>query len=220
MQHQYLPPFRRTSLEPTVITFRTEPKHFRSLIPKHPHSIVLIIHVLHQLTQVTKLDRAMLTLVRKVGHRSTTRTPSIRQERIVFPTSVSLHMLIDLPTSIVFPRTSSAVSTLDMLHGIRWRFESSITTHRTTDLTWTMDLHVHVQFILVVELAATLFAFVLWGVEDVITNTIGATRAAFAFAPLIVGVPPIMEIHIASSALPVSHGEYLRYLEYNCDGGF
>jgi hypothetical protein len=83
-----------------------------------------------------------------------------------------------------------------------------------------MDLHVHVQFILVVELAATLLAFILWGVEDVIADTIGATRAAFVFAPLIVGVPPIMESHIASSALPVHHGEDLRYLEYICDGGF
>jgi hypothetical protein len=114
-------------------------------------------------------------------------------------------MLIYLPTSIVFSQASSTVSTLDMLNSIRGRSEPHISTYWAAKLARTMDLHVHVQVILIGELTTTFPAYKFGSVEDVVTNTIGATRIAFAFAPLVVGVPIIIQSFIATSAFPVHH---------------
>ena len=175
------------------------------LIPKHSHPIVLLIHVLHQLTQLSKRFRTLLTLVGEIGHRSSVGMPSTIRQHGVAPTRVSLHMLINLPTSIVFSQASSTVSTLDMLNSIRGRSEPHISTYWAAKLARTMDLHVHVQVILIGELTTTFPAYKFGSVEDVVTNTIGATRIAFAFAPLVVGVPVIIQSFIATSAFPVHH---------------
>ena len=175
------------------------------LIPKHSHPIVLLIHVLHQLTQIAKTLCAFLALVREIGHRfSIGMTSTIRQHRIA-PTRVSLHVIINLPTRIVSAQTSAATPTLDMLNSIRGRSEPHISTYWAAKLARTMDLHVHVQIILIGELTTTFPAYKFGSVEDVVTNTIGATRIAFAFVPLVVGVPVIIQSFIATSAFPVHH---------------
>lgn len=73
-------------------------------------------------------------------------------------------------------------------------------------LTRTMDLHVHVQIILIGKLTTTFLAYIFGGVEDVVTHAVGATRTAFTLTPLVVGVPAVVESQVATSAFPVHHG--------------
>lgn len=163
---------------------------------------MLLIHVLHQLAQMAKTLCAFLALVGQVGHRSSTigMIPPIRQERIA-PTSVSLHKIVNLLTRIILSAAPSAESTLNMLNGVCGRFESNVSTHGAMKLTRTVDLHVHVQFILAVELLVAFGALIGWWwrwddhriscsvVRRLVllstTHAMHATRVTVAFSPLV-----------------------------------
>ena len=99
--------------------------------------------------------------------------PSTIRQHGVAPTRVSLHVLINLPTSIVFSQASSTVSTLDMLNSIRGRSEPHISTYWAAKLARTMDLHVHVQFILAVELSVAFGALIGYYRKPHVSSLIG-----------------------------------------------
>lgn len=148
--------------------------------------VVFLILMLKKLTQMAELFRAWSTVVREFRHALTITVTTISQlwhhEWIHF--MLLLCKLVDLRTSIVGSEATSTIATLHMLGGISTRAKASITTNRTRNAAWTMDLHMHVELVLMVEHTSTLATFI----DSRCTDAIHATRISATFHPLIVAI--------------------------------
>lgn len=166
--------------------------------------VVLLILMLQKLAHLTKLLVASVAVVWEVRH-SPVRRPvavivqhgSLRQ--------IPLHLgllrgkTIDLLASIILSSTASTVTTLHMLNGVGTRPKASIATNGAGHITRTMNLLMHVEFILIIEGAGTFVALV--SVAGLIaTDTVLASRTAIPLQPLISTERPVGHEAVAVSA--------------------
>lgn len=170
---------------------------------------MFIVLVLHQLAQILKWFITLRTTIRIIRNRTIPWPSSIFQEwcvrHVSIHTSLPLGKFINLSTCIVLrTTTSSAVSTFDMLHGIRTGFESFLTTNGTFDCFGSMNLHMHLELILGVEFTKAFMTLVGGGLRGIDAGF--ASGVSISFKPLIatearVGLP------ISTIGTVASHGD-------------
>lgn len=143
--------------------------------------VVLLILMLHQLTQLTKGFGTFWAIVRQVRHLLA--VAPVRKHgsftQVAFHLQLAVGKLVNLVAGIVLSETPSAVSTFDMLNRIRTRLEAFISTDGAGYILGTMNLHVHAEIVLVFE------RLVAFGASDLPIDTATAARNTRAFAPLI-----------------------------------
>ena len=156
---------------------------------------MLLILVLKKLTELTKGFGAGKTTIRQVGNALMGIVAVCEHGGFVEVRThcrLLLGILIYLSACIICPTTAFAVSALDMLNCVRSRLEASITTHRTGKLTRTMDLHVHIEFILIRKLPVAFVALVNRSrILVPICHAVFATRVSVAFEPLVATIATI-----------------------------
>lgn len=124
---------------------------------------MFLILMLQQLTELTKRLVALLAAVGHVGHR-TRSTAAVSQKgtlRHVLPhRPLRRGKLINLSPRIVLAKAAPAEARLHMLHRIRPGAEALLSAHRARNVARSVDLHVHVQLVLRVEVAIALAALI------------------------------------------------------------
>jgi hypothetical protein len=90
--------------------------------------------------------------------------------------------LIDLFASILVTWTAGAISTLHVLDGIGSASEACFAANRTSHAARAMDLHVHIQVVLVFKTSIAFLALKGWAAT---VDTAFATRVASSLPPLI-----------------------------------
>lgn len=126
-----------------------------SLVVCESHVIVvLLVLVLKQLAQLTKLLVAWLTMVGEIWHLTGILSLILQHEwHELTHLLLSVDKLIDFRSGVVSTTASSAMSTFNMLNRIRTRSEASISAHRTSNGARAVYLHMHVEIVLTVEIA-------------------------------------------------------------------
>eukprot|EP00523_Entomoneis_sp_CCMP467_P009110 CAMPEP_0168731222 /NCGR_PEP_ID=MMETSP0724-20121128/7139_1 /TAXON_ID=265536 /ORGANISM="Amphiprora sp., Strain CCMP467" /LENGTH=189 /DNA_ID=CAMNT_0008778193 /DNA_START=214 /DNA_END=783 /DNA_ORIENTATION=+ len=134
---------------------------------------------------MTKPLVARSTLVGKIRRRSVIVASVGQQGRAGQIGSHGILLIGELENGvagIVLAFAAGAIATLHMLNRVGARSETNIPTNGARHVPGTVDLHVHVQFILIVEGAIALAAPISIG--DAI-DAILATRITIAFSPLV-----------------------------------
>lgn len=134
-----------------------------SIVRKHTAIAVLLILMLQQLTELTERLVALLAAVGHVGHR-TRSTATVSQKgtlRHVLPhRPLRCGEVINLLPRIVLAKAALAETRLHVLHRIRPGAEALLSAHRARHVARSVDLHVHVQLVLRVEVAIALAALI------------------------------------------------------------
>jgi hypothetical protein len=124
-------------------------------------STVFLILVLQKLAQLSEGFDTIRALVWKIRYGpavvvvvSIRKQWSIRNE-LAHP-RLARGKLVNIFPGIVLSEAASAKSTLDVLDGIGTRAKPGISTNRARYILWTMNLHVHVHFILRIEFSVAL----------------------------------------------------------------
>jgi hypothetical protein len=157
---------------------------------------VFLILVLQKLAQMSEGFAAIRALVWQVGYDSTIVAASIRKHWLirneVAHPRLARGKLVNILPGIVSSKAACAMSTLDVLDGIGTRAKPGISTNRARDILWTMNLHVHVHFILRIEFSLALVTTIRVG-HNMWTDAICLVRrrgshildTVFAFGPAI-----------------------------------
>lgn len=151
-------------------------------VSNHEMVPVLLILMLKELTELAKGFDTRRATVRQVG--DVVRIVTIREHRNFVEKRSQNFLLasiaVNLTPCIIFPGTAFAVSALDMLHSVGSRLEANFAAYGTGNLSWTMDLHVHIQRVLIREHIVTYMTLVV-GTR----NTVFAARVTIALRPLV-----------------------------------
>ena len=171
---------------------------------------MLVVLVLQELTELTKGLVAIGALVGKIWNNSAVIavfTATIREARSI--TDVAIHgllafgKLVNLSASVIFSETARAITRLDVLHSIRARTKSLFATDWTSHVARTVNLKVHVEFILSIKAS---IAGAAAGIANNSFDAIAAARVSVAFHPLVATERAAAQVFIALTAAP-SHGE-------------
>ena len=95
---------------------------------------------------------------------------------------------MDLSTSILTTPAATAVATFNVLDSVGSRTKALLPTNGATNIERTVHLHMHVEFILIIEGSEALVAFILVLlvlIPLVAFYTVSATRVSISLHPLI-----------------------------------
>ena len=174
--------------------------------------VVLLVLVLKQLAQLTKLLVAWLTMVGEIWYLIGSLSLILQHEwHELTHLLLSIDKLIDFLSGVVRTTASSAMSTFDMLNSIGTRSEASLSAHRTRDRARAVYLHMHVEIILTVEIASASGTHMGGGGKVSGVDTIHATRTPFPFLPLIAAEFTAVKVVSTPATSPCCHDEY-RFL--------
>ena len=90
--------------------------------------------------------------------------------------------LINLLSSIVLATASRTITTFDMLHCVGPGFKSCVPANGTRNRSWTMNLHMHIKFILSIEASRALMTLKPYVVS---VDAVSAARISISLVPLI-----------------------------------
>lgn len=137
---------------------------------------MLLILMLQQLTELTERLVALLAAVGHVGHR-TRSTATVSQKgtlRHVLPhRPLRRGKVINLLPRIVLAKAALAETRLHVLHCVRAGAEALLSTHRARHVARSVDLHVHVQLVLRVEVAVALAALIGHAIPSLVVRIVG-----------------------------------------------
>ena len=157
-----------------------------SIVRKHTAIAVLLILMLQQLTELTERLVALLAAVGHVGHR-TRSTAAVSQKgtlRHVLPhRPLRRGKVINLLPRIVLAKAAPAEARLHVLHRIRPGAEALLSAHRARHVARSVDLHVHVQLVLRVEVAIALAALIGYATTAISSLVIDCSWARLAEIP-------------------------------------
>ena len=144
---------------------------------------MFLIIVLKELTEVTEGFDAARAVIGELGNMGLGGMTAIGESgsfvHVGTHGSLALSKLIYLTPCIIFSTTTTAIAAFDVLNCVGPRLESNLMANGTGHIARTMHLHVHLQLILMVELAVTGMAFVY------VRHAGFAAGAPFALGPLI-----------------------------------
>ena len=207
-------------------------QHSPLLVSEHSSVAVFLIVVLQELTQLPEIAIAFIATVGIVGRAIVVSTVGQHGPVIqVRPHGrFGLSESVNAVASILLATTSTAVATFYMLHGIGSRSKALLSTNRTRHIARTMDLHVHVQIVLIVKGLVTLATLVLIlllliSTATTSSSTVWATREAVTLAPLIVAVvvsivPVVAACAVAAHLDNQNEATQQGLLKWSCDAGF
>jgi hypothetical protein len=154
-------------------------------------SIVFLILVLQKLAQMSEGLDTIRALVWKIGYGPAVVSISIRKHwsicnEMAHP-RLARGKLVNIFPGIVLSKAACAISTLDVLDGIGTRAKPGISTNRARYILGTMNLHVHVHFILRIEFSVALVTTKghMWTGGSPILDTASASGTAIALDPLV-----------------------------------
>jgi hypothetical protein len=116
---------------------------------------------------------------------------------------------VDLRACILSAWAATTVPALHMLDRVGSRFESSIATHRTSHVARSVNLHVHVQFILVPKLTRARTTLES-GLKDSIFHAVSAPGVPFTLEPLIAAKAVAAEVALARITF-ANHGAMFSF---------
>jgi len=157
------------------------------LVRDHAGAFVFLILMLQKLAEITESPGtvgAMIRMVRDVG-----RTIPICQHGNL--THIRSHGAlggsepVNLLSGIVFSHATTTVAALNVLHSISTRAEPLLSANRTGNVSWAMNLHVHVQLVLITKSPPTMLTRVLISAP---VHTIAASRITRTLPPLVAAV--------------------------------
>ena len=165
---------------------------------------MLLILVLQELTELAKGLLTITTLIWEVWNRIVL-VASIGQHGHLRHKMAHLGLLrskfVNLLPGIVTATTTTARPSFNVLNSVGSRTKPTVTTNRTGDISRSMNLLMHFQLILIVELTVTNYTLVHrcphWCVR---IHTVGASRVTIAFHPLVSTKVGPVQVAIARAA--------------------
>lgn len=128
--------------------------------------VVLLILMLKKLTELTERLSTFRTVIREIGNVIVVRIAVGDHGGISHEAThrwLILGKVVDLTACQILSSATRAISTFHVLDRIRPRLETGFAANGTRNITRTMNLHVHVQLVLIVELTETIRAPIDWG---------------------------------------------------------